>query len=322
MCSCERLLKAIDNYITKADDDLKDALEAEGYVEPRMTVKRISDIEDAIAEALENEADLFITNANTCIDVETFAARIWPGVKLDDRTAEKIQEIFIEQMQEYLPDLIKPYLKQTDRGLTLTSVSKRTSAWVQSWGKQLGELMQLTSHNELQSILDKNLKDGKGIQDFISDIQNSGIRNERYRARATAVTEALRAHSVAQEEAIQQSPAVEEKEWVHTGSFRNDPRPNHEAMSGQIVPKDQPFTLYGADGGIYYPQYPRDVVLPAGESVNCHCIHRGIVSESVLGLSLERRKELQAEAIAEMDDKWEKELAERNKAKAGIEEIL
>lgn len=322
MCSCERLLKAIDNYIAKADDALKDALEAEGYVEPGMTVKRISDIEDAIAEALENEADLFITNANTCIDVETFAARIWPGVKLDDRTAEKIQEIFIEQMQEYLPDLIKPYLKQTDRGLTLTSVSKRTSAWVQSWGKQLGELMQLTSHNELQSILDKNLKDGKGIQDFISDIQNSGIRNERYRARATAVTEALRAHSVAQEEAIQQSPAVEEKEWVHTGSFRNDPRPNHEAMSGQIVPKDQPFTLYGADGGIYYPQYPRDVVLPAGESVNCHCIHRGIVSESVLGLSLERRKELQAEAIAEMDDKWEKELAERNKAKAGIEEIL
>lgn len=322
MCSCERLLKAIDNYIAKADDDLKDALEAEGYVEPGMTVKRISDIEDAIAEALENEADLFITNANTCIDVETFAARIWPGVKLDDRTAEKIQEIFIEQMQEYLPDLIKPYLKQTDRGLTLTSVSKRTSAWVQSWGKQLGELMQLTSHNELQSILDKNLKDGKVIQDFISDIQNSGIRNERYRARATAVTEALRAHSVAQEEAIQQSPAVEEKEWVHTGSFRNDPRPNHEAMSGQIVPKDQPFTLYGADGGIYYPQYPRDVVLPAGESVNCHCIHRGIVSESVLGLSLERRKELQAEAIAEMDDKWEKELAERNKAKAGIEEIL
>lgn len=322
MCSCERLLKAIDNYIAKADDDLEDALEAEGYVEPGMTVRYISDIEDAIAEALENEADLFITNANTCIDVETFAARIWPGVKLDDRTAEKIQEIFVEQMQEFLPDLIKPYLKQTDRGLTLTSVSKRTSAWVQSWGKQLGQLMQLTSHNELQSILDRNLKDGKGIQDFISDIQNSGIRNERYRARATAVTEALRAHSVAQEEAIQQSPAVEEKEWVHTGSFRNDPRPNHEAMSGQIVPKDQPFTLYGADGGVYYPQYPRDVVLPAGESVNCHCIHRGIVSESVLGLSLERRKELQAEAIAEMDDQWEKELAERNKAKAGIEEIL
>lgn len=322
MCGCERLLKAIDNYIAKADDDLEDALEAEGYVEPGMTVRRISDIEDAIAEALENEADLFITNANTCIDVETFAARIWPGVKLDDRTAEKIQEIFIEQMEEFLPDLIKPYIKQTDRGLTLTSVSKRTSAWVQSWGKQLGQLMQLTSHNELQSILEKNLEKGNGIQDFILDIQNSGIRNERYRARATAVTEALRAHSVAQEEAIQQSPAVEEKEWVHTGSFRNDPRPNHEAMSGQIVPKDQPFTLYGADGGVYYPQYPRDVVLPAGESVNCHCIHRGIVSEDILGLSLERRKELQAEAIAEMDDEWEKELAEKNKAKAGIEEIL
>lgn len=318
MCNCEKLLKAIDNYIAKADDDLKDALKDEGYAEPGKTVKRISDIEDAIAEALEEESDLFITNANTCIDVETFAARVWPGVKLDDRTAEKIREIFIEQMQEFLPDLVKPYLKRTDKALTLTTISKRTSAWVSEWGDQLGKLMKLTSHTELEKILDKNLKDGKGIQDFISDIQNSSIRNERYRARATAVTEALRAHSVAQEEAIQQSPAVEEKEWVHTGSYRNDPRPNHEAMSGQTVPKDQPFTLYGADGGVYYPQYPRDPLLPAGESVNCHCIHRGIVSEDILGLPLARRKELQAEAIAEMDDEWEKELNARNKLKAGI----
>lgn len=318
MCGCERLLKAIDAYIAKADNDLKDALENEGYVEPGKTVHFISDIEDAVAEALEDESDLFISNANTCIDVETFAARVWPGVQLDDRTAEKIRDIFTEQLKEFMPDLVKPYLKKTDKQLTVTTLTKRTTAWISEWSADLGKLMKLTSHNELQSILDKNLASGKGIQDFISDIQSSGIRNERYRARATAVTEALRAHSVAQEEALQQSPAVEEKEWVHTGSFRNDPRPNHEAMSGQIVPKDQPFTLYGADGGTYYPQYPRDPILPAGESVNCHCIHRGIVSEAVLGLPLSRRKELQAEAIAELDDEWEKELNERNKAKAGI----
>ena len=129
----------------------------------------------------------------------------------------------------------------------------------------------------------------------------------------------MRAHSVAQEEAIQQSPAVEEKEWVHTGAYRNEPRENHVDMDGQVVKKDAPFELTGADGGTYYPMYPRDPILPPGESINCHCIHRGIVSEEILGLPLERRKELQAEAIAEMDDAWEKELNERNKAKAGIE---
>lgn len=319
MHDCKRLLDAIERYIAKADDDLEEILAEEGFAEPGLTVARMSQIEDAVAEALEQETELFITSAETAIDVQEFADRIWPGVQLDDDLAEKLTTIFTEQLNEFLPQLIEPYLKQTDKDLTLTSVSKKTTAWVGEWSEELGSMMKLTSHTEIENILTKNLKDGNGIQDFISDIQNSGIREERYRARRAAVTESLRAHSVAQEESIQQSPAVEDKEWVHTGSFRNDPRPNHQAMSGQIVPKNEPFTLTGADGSTYYPQYPRDPILPASESVNCHCIHRGIASEKILGLSIEERRRLQAEAIAEMDAAWEAELNAKSKAKAGIE---
>lgn len=319
MHDCKRLLDAIERYIAKADDDLEEILAEEGFAEPGLTVARMSQIEDAVAEALEQETELFITSAETAIDVQEFADRIWPGAQLDDDLAEKLTTIFTEQLNEFLPQLIEPYLKQTDKDLTLTSVSKKTTAWVGEWSEELGSMMKLTSHTEIENILAKNLKDGNGIQDFISDIQNSGIREERYRARRAAVTESLRAHSVAQEESIQQSPAVEDKEWVHTGSFRNDPRPNHQAMSGQIVPKNEPFTLTGADGSTYYPQYPRDPILPASESVNCHCIHRGIASEKKLGLSIEERRRLQAEAIAEMDAAWEAELNAKNKAKAGIE---
>ena len=319
MCHCERLLKAIENYIAKADDDLEEILAEEGFAEPGLTVARISQIEEAVAEALEQETELFITSAETAIDVQEFADRIWPGVQLDDDLAEKLTTIFTEQLNEFLPQLIEPYLQQTDKDLAFSSMSKKTTAWVGEWSEELGSMMKLTSHTEIENILTKNLKDGNGIQDFISDIQNSGIREERYRARRAAVTESLRAHSVAQEESIQQSPAVEDKEWVHTGSFRNDPRPNHQAMSGQIVPKKEPFVLTGADGSTYYPQYPRDPILPASESVNCHCIHRGIASEKILGLSIEERRRLQAEAIAEMDAAWEAELNAKNKAKAGIE---
>ena len=319
MHDCNKLLDAIERFITKADDDLEDVLEAEGFVEPGKTVERITQIEDAITEALKEETELFVSAAEGALDLEEFADKIWPGVKLDDQSAEKLTEIFKEQLQEFLPQLIEPYLQLTDKDLSLLSVTKRTTAWVESWSAELGSLMKLTSHTQLESILKKNLEDGNGIQDFVLDIQNSGIRNEYYRARATAVTEALRAHSVAQEEAIQQSPAVEEKEWVHTGSWGNHPRPNHQAISGQIVKKTDPFILTGRDGSTYYPQYPRDASLPASESVHCHCIHRGIVSEKILGLSLEERRRLQEEAIAEMDDAWENELDAKNKAKAGIE---
>lgn len=68
---------------------------------------------------------------------------------------------------------------------------------------------------------------------------DGGWRTEYYQAKRVAVTEVLRAHSVAKEEAIQQSPVVDMKEWRHTGVHKIKPRPNHVAMDGQVVPKDQ-----------------------------------------------------------------------------------
>lgn len=101
------------------------------------------------------------------------------------------------------------------------------------------------------------------------------------------------------------SPAVEEKEWRHIGAYRTEPRRNHVDMDGQRVKKSEKFTLEGADGNTYYPEYPRDSILPPGESVNCHCISQGIVSAAVLGIPVEERRKRQAAALAEMDGEWE-----------------
>lgn len=319
MCDCDRLIKAIDNYIQKADDGLTDALKAEGYAEPEKTVKYISNIEDAVADALVNERDFVLKAASGAVDLETFAKAIWPGVKLTDELAEKLEQVFAEQLAEFMPEYVEVYLQQSDKELMLNEVSKKTTGWVKTWSKELGEIMKLNSHTEIENILTKGLDDGNSIAEFTQAILDSGIRDEYFKARRVAITEVLRAHSVAQEEAIQQSPAVESKGWRHTGSYRNTPRQNHVDMDGKVVPKAEPFTLEGADGRTYHPMYPRDSILPPSESVNCHCIHQPIVNADILGLSLEERKKLQAEAVADMDDAWEKELNAKNKAKAGIE---
>ena len=91
-------------------------------------------------------------------------------------------------------------------------------------------------------------------------------------------------------------------------------------MHGQRVPAAAVYKLEGADGNTYYPLYPRDTTeLPPGERVNCHCLSQPIVSEEVLGLSIEERRRLQAEAIEADNGEWEKELDAQNKAKAGID---
>lgn len=320
MCmNCEPLLKAIDAYIAKADDDLEEELADEGYAKPKKTIEYASDIEEKIAEVLLEETDYFIAEAEKAVDLEEFAKEIWPKVKLNDDLMEKLITIFKENFNAFMPEFIEYYIQQTDRNLKLPQVSKRTAAWVKSWSNQLGQIMKLNSHKEIETILTRGLENGSSIATFTRDILDSGIRDEYYKARRVSITEVLRAHSVAQQEAFMQSPAVRKKRWRHTGSYRNQPRKAHVEMDGQIVPVDEPYELKG-EKGTYYPMYPRDTNLPPEESINCHCISQPIVDEDVLGLSLEERERLQQEAIDEMDDEWEKELDAKNKAKAGIEE--
>lgn len=321
MClNCRPLMKAIDAYLEKADNDLEAELEAEGYQEPKKTLKYAKDLEDEITEALLAETDYFLAAAEKAVDLDTFAKLIWPGIVLNDELREKLAQIFLEYFDSFMPEFVECYIKQTDKDLKLPQVSKRTKAWTKKWSVELAELMQLTSHREIEKILETGLENGSSIATFTRDIMESGIRDEYYKARRAALTEVLRAHSVAQQEAFMQSPAVQEKMWRHTGSYRNEPRKNHVDMDGQRVPVSEPFTLDGIKGGTYYPMYPRDTNLPPEESINCHCICQPVVSEEILGLSLEERQKLQQEAIDNMDDEWEKELDAKNKAKAGIEE--
>lgn len=321
MCvNCRPLIKAIDAYIQKVDSDLSDELEEQGFLESEKTVEYIQDIEDGVAEALLEETDYILSEAEKAIDLETFAEDIWPGVKMNDTVKDKLVTVFTENFDKFMPEFVEYYIAQTDRDLKLLQVSKRTTAWVKGWVKELGEMMKLNSHNEIERILEKGLKDGKGIAAFTREILDSGIRDEYYKARRVAITEVLRAHSVAQQEAFMQSPAVREKMWKHTGDYRNDPRENHVKMNGQHVPVNEPFELEGIKKGTHHPMYPRDTSLPPEESINCHCICQPVVDEDILGLSLEERQRLQQEAIDEMDDEWEKELDAKNKAKAGIDE--
>lgn len=322
MCvNCKPLIKAIDAYIKKADEDLAGELEAEGYVNPEKTVEFIQDIEDGVAEALFEETDYILSEAEKAVDLETFAEDVWPGVKLNDAVKEKLIKVFVENFEKFVPEFIAYYIEQTDRDLKLEQISKRTTAWMEEWAEELGEIMKLNSHKEIERILKKGLRDGDGIAMFSRNILDSGIRDEYYKARRVAVTEVLTAHRAAQQEAFMQSPVVTGKMWRHTGSYRNEPRQNHVDMdTGKSVPVEEPFVLNGADGEIYYPMYPGDTNLPAGERINCHCIEQPVVDDDILGLSLEERQRLQQEAIDAMDDEWEKELNERNKAKAGIEE--
>lgn len=301
MCMrCGLLIKAIDNYIAKADKDLSDALKKAGFAEPEATVERIEGLEEEIADTLTAETDYFLDAIKGNVDLEAFYEDDWPKVKAKNPSGKALMQTFQTEFESYMKPLVSQYLSQTDAKLKVTQLSKQTVAWVESWSEELSRLMKLESETQIEKILTTAIAEGSSVAEVTQALIDSGIRDEYYRARRASVTEMLRVHSVAQQEAMMQSPSVSEKAWGHSGEYRNEPRENHVAMNGVRVPKNETFTLEGADGGTYHPMYPRDPVLPPGESINCHCFVQPIVSEDVLGLPLEERQRLQAEAIAEM----------------------
>lgn len=325
MCSeCQLLIKAIDAYITKADNDLADRLKEEGYADSKNTVKHIEELEEKIAEVLQEQSkdfeDLIESADKKGIDLEEFLKGSWQEFKTTNDIREKLFPIFFNEFTEYVPVLANFYMKEMDSELIVEQISEKTTDWIAQWSYELSDLMHLSSHEEIENILVKGLKNGKGISETARDVLESGIRDEFYKARRAALTETLRAHSFAREESIQQCPASEYKEWIHTGNHKIEPRPNHVRMNGQKVLISENFKLKGADGVTYLADFPKDPALPAAEVINCHCIHRSITSEEILGLPLEERKKLQQQAIDEMGDEWKKELDARNKARAGINE--
>lgn len=317
--NADGIIEAIDKYLAKADDELSDVLADEGYADAEDSVRVINAMQEEIAEALQNQTDDLVEALAAEQDSGWAAAQKKVSEMLDgDDIAEQVQEAAADMFQTEVPKLATVYMQETDGDLVVDVIRQRTKSWIASWSQRLGQLMKINTHQQITDIIQRTIDQGESIETLTRKIMDGGWRNEHYQARRVAVTEVLRAHSVAREEAIQQSPSTDRKEWRHTGAHKNKPRPNHVDMDGQIVPKDKPFELQGRDGVVYHPMYPRDPILPASETVNCHCIHRGVAADDALGMSLEERRQLQQKYIEEDDGAWKKELDEQNKAKAGI----
>jgi len=309
----DKIISAIDFYIAKADEDLSETLNEEGFAEAEETVEEINILQEKIADILNSQTLALTTVLSASIGWEDAQNKITEMLDADD-IAEQVEEAVADMLDTEIPKLATEYIKETEADLVIDTLRQRTSSWMASWSKRLGELMKISTHKQLTDLIQSAIDNGESIDSLTRKIMDGGWRTEYYQARRVAVTEVLRAHAVAHEEAIQQSPATDRKEWVHTGEHKNKPRPNHQDLNGQIVPKGQPFTLNSVNGETYYPMHPLDPVLPACESVNCHCIHRGITNDDILGLSYEERKKMQQEIIENNDGAWEKELDAQNMA--------
>lgn len=339
----ELLLDSINKYVAKAEAKEADALKKAGFIMSNLTVQKQSDLEESITESLLSQRS-DVLEILELAEKKKYSKKDLLKVLNEyfekDMLALELEDLISTAFEELAPQLSTGYIKQFDEKSKITEITEKTQYEFYEAAHDMSVEIMANSHKKLlelvetsfqdknvqkatvKDLVDETIAEGDSIATLTRKILDNGWRDEYYQAKRIAVTEVLRVHSVSSEESIQQSPVVDKKEWRHTGSYKNNPRQNHVDMDGQIVDKDKPFTLIGKDGGTYYPMYPRDTILPAGECINCHCIHRGVVNKDTLGLSLEERNAMQEQIVQQRNKDWIKELDARNKAKAGITPTL
>lgn len=299
-----RLLKAIDSIVKEETDELKDEISEFPAVDA--TLNAIEEYEKKVAGLFRDQRKHFIDGFKKAIskdetdESQTLGAILRRLLEMDE-FAKKMAEYTETFLSMTVEELTEAIMENIDEDVVFDVLSQRTVDWIKSWSKDLGELMKLSTHTELEAAITAVIENGEGVDKAIERLKYLPGFN-RNRARTTAITEVLRANSVSAHEAFLQSPAVTQKIWKHSGARKNKPRPKHVDLNGITIGLDEYFDVGGHKG-----LYPRDKNLPAKEVVNCHCVLGPIIDAKILGLSKEEKQKLRDQAIAEADEKWAKE---------------
>lgn len=292
------LLKSIEAVLKDQADELKEELAA--FEGAGTLVNLVEEFEEGLAKLLARQREYYIDGFTAAIekddgiDLEALYERL---VEADEFGAEMtaFTEAFFFAAAKKLTATI---MGSIDKDISFSTLSARAAAWISGWAKELSEIMKLNTHTEVEAVLTEAVKNGEGIAKVADELKELPAF-DRVRARRTAITEVLRAHSASAHEAYLQSPAVVGKTWRHSGSKKNKPRKAHVRLDGKTIGLDEYFDVNGHKG-----LYPRDSALPASEAVSCHCVLKPQVDPDILGISQEEKEDMQRKALEDAEKQW------------------
>ncbi len=299
MSKVERLLESI-NAVIKAEEEDEDITEdVPDFPGLDKIPKWVEDYEKKVAKLLRAQRKYFLSGVKDYIQKDLTVAGLLTFLANDLFATDEFLEDMENATNEFLTlavsELAADIMDAIDKDVAFSVLSNRTTKWIDTWSKDLAELMKLNAHQSLEEALKKVIEEGGSIADAELAIKDLP-QFDRKRARTTAITEILTASSRSQWEAYMQSPAVTHKVWKHSGSKKNNPRKEHEDLDGTEIKVDDKFDVDGHEA-----DYPRDPSLPASQRVNCHCAMGPGVDRAILGLSKEEKEKLREEALKEMN---------------------
>ena len=312
------LLKAINCYIIKADEDLEEEFKENGIVEPMAAVALVNAIEDGIIDVEENIVNTLMENykSNDTVNDTVFSdiKHTIQNTEFEIQYADMLHDSFAEMFESS----VEACSKEIDKDIVITEYTMKSKDWLAEWAHQLAEILKTQNEDAVIKILESCNDSKSTIKDTQRLIVDLGIRGEGNSSRRLAITETYRVNNYAKEEAFIQNPSVTGKEWVHSGSRKNA-RKYHLALDGVVIPVSERFNLKGVKGGTHHPMIPHDTSLPVEEVANCKCKIEYRTSKEILNKNADEKAKEQKKRVRESDIEWEKEFNERNKKASGID---
>lgn len=303
-CCDAEIIECINRIIEKDNDKLYDKLKKMGIAFAAMTVRQISLLEKRIATAMKKWHKSEKTSLLNSESLFSFLSSHTTESEADAELVQAVSQAVEENCGDVLQASADQYIRQTDAELSVTEISAPTAAAVSEASVQAGTSVLRHVTDEISNIIQEAINNGDSVDDAAKRIFDDRLRDEYYEARRVAQTEMMRTHAYAKYEALQQSPVVNAKRWRHTGAKGAASRENHVNISGQTVPKDQPFTLTGRDGATYHPMLPHDTALPAAEAINCHCILEAVIDKDLKSLPPEQKAQMQRDNIRMLNENY------------------
>lgn len=310
MC-IDAVLMTIDEIIKRTDEELLFLLKGQ-VIDPDFALEMINNYEDTIDQVLKDDLEYYDNHLQEFDDITTFYVARFNRMMLEDPLNDWITEANISMNSAYFFEMVPKYLMSTEPNVivkaenyfsTKEAIFANTSLpsvdYITGWSEKLGDLMQITTQEQVTGAVFQALEEGRSI-DWVRQQLVDLPGFSRQRARTTSLTEVLRADSYAANEAYITNPVVENYKWKHTGSRKNKPRPNHVALDGVEVPKGTNFQISGSEAA----PFPRHESLSAKEAVNCHCGFGVTTDPAVTGLAAEEKKQLRDQAIKDLNDQF------------------
>ncbi len=316
-CCDAEIIECINRIIEKDNDKLYDKLKKMGIAFAAMTVRQISLLEKRIATAMKKWHKSEKTSLLNSESLFSFLSSHTTESEADAELVQAVSQAVEEACGDVLQASAAQYIRQTDAELSVTEISAPTAVAVSEASVQAGTSVLRHVTDEISNIIQEAINNGDSVDDAAKRIFDGRLRDEYYEARRVAQTEMMRTHAYAKYEALQQSPVVNAKRWRHTGAKGAASRENHVNISGQTVPKDQPFTLTGRDGATYHPMLPHDTALPAAEAINCHCILEAVIDKDLKSLPPEQKAQMQRDNIRMLNENYA-EKSGKHKQIAGL----